>query len=56
MIGRLRGKVEAQGEDWVIVDVGGVGYEIFCSSRVLAWAVAQEGEVVFDPVRIPEPL
>ena len=38
MIGRLRGKVEAQGEDWVIVDVGGVGYEIFCSSRVLAWA------------------
>ena len=47
MIGRLRGKVEAQGEDWVIVDVGGVGYEIFCSSRVLAWAVAQEGEVVF---------
>jgi holliday junction DNA helicase RuvA len=47
MIGRLRGKVEAQGEDWVILDVGGVGYEIFCSSRVLAWAAAQDGEVVF---------
>jgi holliday junction DNA helicase RuvA len=47
MIGRLRGKVEAQGEDWVILDVGGVGYEIFCSSRVLAWAAAQEGEVIF---------
>ena len=47
MIGRLRGKVEAQGEDWIILDVGGVGYEIFCSSRVLAWAAGQEGEVVF---------
>jgi holliday junction DNA helicase RuvA len=47
MIGRLRGKIEAQGEDWVILDVGGVGYEIFCSSRVLAWAAAQDGEVVF---------
>ncbi len=47
MIGRLRGKVEAQGEDWIILDVGGVGYEIFCSSRVLAWAAGQDGEVVF---------
>ena len=47
MIGRLRGKVEAQGEDWIILDVGGVGYEIFCSSRVLAWAAAQGDEVVF---------
>jgi holliday junction DNA helicase RuvA len=45
MIGRLRGKLEAQGEDWIILDVGGVGYEIFCSSRVLAWAVGQDGEV-----------
>ncbi len=46
MIGRLRGKLEAQGEDWIILDVGGVGYEVFCSSRVLAWAAAQDGEVV----------
>ncbi len=45
MIGRLRGRLEAQGEDWVILDVGGVGYEIFCSSRVLSWLTAQEGEV-----------
>ena len=46
MIGRLRGKLEAQGEDWIILDVGGVGYEVFCSSRVIAWAAAQEGEIV----------
>ena len=45
MIGRLRGKVEAIGEDWVILDVGGVGYEIFCSSRILAWIAGRDGEV-----------
>jgi Holliday junction DNA helicase RuvA len=30
MIGKLRGK------DWVIVDVGGVGYEVSCPARVLS--------------------
>jgi Holliday junction DNA helicase RuvA len=35
MIGRLRGKVEAMGEQTAIVDVGGVGYEVACSSRAL---------------------
>ena len=45
MIGRLRGRIEAQGEDWVILDVGGVGYEVYCSSRVLGWLAAQDGEV-----------
>ena len=43
MIGKLRGIVEAYGEDWVILDVGGVGYHVFCSTRTLA-ALAPAGE------------
>ena len=48
MIGRLRGIVAAKGEDWVILDVGGVGYEVYCSSRVLGWLAGQDGEVVLS--------
>ena len=35
MIGKLKGMIESYGEDSVIVDVNGVGYEVFCSSRTL---------------------
>jgi holliday junction DNA helicase RuvA len=36
MIGKLRGVVDAVGADHAIVDVGGVGYEVVCSSRTLS--------------------
>lgn len=36
MIGRLKGVVEAIGEDAAIIDVHGVGYEVYCPARVLA--------------------
>lgn len=36
MIGKLKGLVEATGEDFVLIDVGGVCYEVSCSSRTLA--------------------
>ena len=36
MIGKLRGVVDSVGVDQAIVDVGGVGYEVACSSRTLA--------------------
>jgi len=35
MIGKLKGVIESYGEDAVIVDVAGVGYEVYCSSRTL---------------------
>jgi holliday junction DNA helicase RuvA len=43
VIGKLRGIVEAYGDDWVILDVGGVGYHVSCSTRTLA-ALAPAGE------------
>jgi len=36
MIGKLRGLVDSVAEDHVVLDVGGVGYEVFCPARVLA--------------------
>ena len=35
MIGKLTGIVDSSGDDWVILDVGGVGYLVFCSGRTL---------------------
>ena len=43
MIGKLRGAVDSYGEDWVIVDVAGVGYQVHCSARTLQ-ALPQVGE------------
>ena len=36
MIARLKGLVDGKGPDHVVVDVGGVGYLVFCSGRTLA--------------------
>ena len=44
MIGKLRGRVDDIGPDWVIIDIGGVGYEVHCSPRTLA-ALPARGEM-----------
>ena len=44
MIGKLRGVIDSYGEDWVVVDVGGVGYQVYCSVRTLQ-ALPSVGEV-----------
>jgi len=35
MIGKLKGIVDFYGDDFVILDVGGVGYQVQCSARTL---------------------
>lgn len=45
MIGKLTGILDSMGEDWAMVDVGGVGYVVFCSGRTLA-ALGAVGEPV----------
>src|ERR671929_2184334 len=60
MIGKLRGVIDSYGEDFVIVDVGGVGYVVHCSSRTLqhlppvgeAATVAIETHVREDMIRL----
>ncbi|TQV81738.1 Holliday junction branch migration protein RuvA [Denitrobaculum tricleocarpae] len=36
MIGKLTGKLDSSGDDWAMIDVGGVGYVVFCSGRTLS--------------------
>jgi Holliday junction DNA helicase RuvA len=41
MIGKLKGVIDSYGEDYVIVDVQGVGYQVHCSARTLQSLPAQ---------------
>lgn len=43
MIGKLKGIIDSYGEDTVILDVGGVGYQVHCSARTLQ-ALPSPGE------------
>jgi Holliday junction DNA helicase RuvA len=45
MIGKLKGVVDSYGEDFVIVDVHGVGYVVHCSARTLQ-SLPAAGEAV----------
>ena len=44
MIGKLKGIVDTYGEDYIILDVGGVGYQVYCSARTLQ-ALPSPGEL-----------
>lgn len=45
MIGKLTGKLDYRGRDHALIDVGGVGYVVYCSDRTLA-ALPGAGEAV----------
>ena len=45
MIGKLTGVIDSYGEDFIIVDVNGVGYVVHCSARTLQ-ALPATGEPV----------
>jgi len=48
MIGKLTGVIDSFGEDWVIVDVGGVGYQVYCPARTLQGLPAPGGAVTLS--------
>jgi holliday junction DNA helicase RuvA len=60
MIGKLKGLIDSYGEDFVIVDVNGVGYVVHCSGRTLqklprpgeAAVLAIETQVREDSIRL----
>jgi Holliday junction DNA helicase RuvA len=60
MIGKLKGLIDSYGEDFVILDVQGVGYVVHCSGRTLqklprpgeAAALAIETQVREDSIRL----
>lgn len=60
MIGKLKGLIDSYGEDYVILDVNGVGYVVHCSTRTLqklprtgeAAALAIETQVREDSIRL----
>ena len=55
MIGKLRGVVDSYGEDFVILDVGGVGYVVHCSARTLqALPAAGEGATLAVETHVRE--
>ncbi|MBD8893718.1 Holliday junction branch migration protein RuvA [Roseibium litorale] len=55
MIGKLKGTIDSYGEDHVILDVHGVGYQVYCPSRVLqTLPKAGEAAVLFIETMVRE--
>jgi len=55
MIAKLSGRLDEVGEDWAIVDVGGVGYLVHCSARTLsALGEVGEGCIVHTDLQVSE--
>lgn len=54
MIGRLRGRVDDIMEDSLILDVGGVGYHLFCSARLLASLSVGEAALFITETHVRE--
>lgn len=36
MIGKLKGKIDSSSSDYLILDVSGVGYKVYCPSKILS--------------------
>jgi len=45
MIASLKGKLEALGNDWAVVDVGGIGFQVFMPTPTISQLGAIGGEV-----------
>ena len=55
MIAKLTGRIDYIGEDFLILDVHGVGYRVFCSAKALSQlSVGQEGVSLFTDTQVRE--
>ena len=54
MIAMLKGRVEEVGDGWAVVDVNGVGYLIFCSSRTLGMLIVGEAATIHTETHVRE--
>jgi Holliday junction DNA helicase RuvA len=54
MIALLKGRIEEIGDGWAVVDVGGVGYLIFCSARTLGQLSVGEAATVYVETHVRE--
>ena len=54
MIAKLKGLIDSLGEDWAVIDVGGVGYLVFCSGRTLGFLGAGEAAEVMVETHVRE--
>jgi len=54
MIALLKGRIEDVGDDWAIIDVNGVGYLVFCSTRALNQMVLGEAATIHVETHVRE--
>lgn len=54
MIARLKGIVDEIGDDWVVIDVNGVGYLVFASSRMLGRLAVGEAAAIYIETHVRE--
>ena len=54
MIAKLKGLIDSLGEDWAVVDCGGVGYLVACSTRTLSRLEAGTAASLFIETHVRE--
>ena len=54
MIGKLSGKIDSCFSDYAIIDISGVGYLVYCSSRTLNQLVINESYQLFIETHVRE--
>lgn len=55
MIAKLKGRLDETGTDWAVIDVGGVGYLVYCSAKTLT-RLGETGEActLFTDLQVSE--
>lgn len=54
MIGKLKGKIDSSFNDYIIIEVGGVGYLVYCSGKTLNKLVVNEFCQLFIETHVRE--